>query len=171
MSVSASSRTEPVLGDFFAHEIRAAHSGPAWHGAALAENLAGLTAAQAAAHPIPGAHSVWEIVLHMAGWSDEVRRRLGGRKPSLPDGGDWPSVSEHTEAAWAGALDRLRRTHLALEEAVRSFPPARWNETIGEHDAPLGTGVTYAGMVSGLLQHDGYHGGQIGLLRRALRAG
>ena len=37
MSVSASSRTEPVLGDFFAHEIRAAHSGPAWHGAALAD--------------------------------------------------------------------------------------------------------------------------------------
>jgi hypothetical protein len=161
-----------VLGDFLAREVRAAHGGPAWHGAALAENLAGLTAEQAAAHPVPGAHSVWEIVLHLAGWTDEVRRRLGGREPSLPDGGDWPSVSDHSEAAWAAALDYLRRTHAALEDAVRAFPAARWSETVGgERDAPLGTGVTYAGMVSGLLQHDGYHGGQIGLLRRALRAG
>ena len=29
---------------------------------------------------------------------------------------------------------------------------------------------TYAEMVQGLLQHDAYHGGQIGLLRKALGA-
>jgi hypothetical protein len=53
---------------------------------------------------------------------------------------------------------------------VRAFPAKRWTERVGgARDAPLGTGVTYAAMVSGLLQHSGYHGGQIGLLRRALR--
>ena len=34
-------------------------------------------------------------------------------------------------------------------------------------DAPLGTGVSYEGMVSGALQHNAYHGGQVALLRRA----
>ena len=171
MSGSASGRTEPPgLGDFFAREIAAACHGPAWHGASLMENLADLSADDAAAHPIAGAHSAWEIVLHVAGWADEVRRRLEGRSPALPDGGDWPTVVDRSDGAWAAARDRLARTHAELADAVRRFPHAQWSETVGgERDAPLGTGVTYAGMVSGVVQHDGYHGGQIGLLRRALR--
>ena len=40
-------------------------TGPMWHGPALAEVLDGVTAEQAAAHPVKGAHSIWEIVLHV----------------------------------------------------------------------------------------------------------
>jgi hypothetical protein len=65
----------------------------------------------------------------------------------------------------------LRQGHAALAEAVRRYPAERWARRVGgERDAPLGTGVTYAEMVQGLLQHDAYHGGQIGLLRKALGA-
>jgi len=161
-----------MTADFLAEQILWAYRGPAWHGAALAENLAGLTAAEAAAHPVAGAHSVWEIVLHLSGWTSEVQRRLQGGVPGLPDEGDWPEVTEPSARAWTLAIERLGAAHDGLADAVRRFPNARWTEQVGvERDAPLGTGVTYAAMISGLLQHDGYHGGQIGLLRRALHAG
>ena len=39
--------------------------GGAWHGPSVLEVLEGVTAAQAAAHPIAGAHSIWELVLHL----------------------------------------------------------------------------------------------------------
>ena len=159
-----------MLGAFLADQILLAHDGPAWHGAGLAENLHGLSAADAAAHPVAGAHSIWEIVLHAAAWANEVRRRLEGGVPDLPPEGDWPAVGDTSERAWEQARDRLRGSHEALAETVRRLPKGRWNQRIGqERDAPLGTGVTYAAMVSGLLQHSGYHGGQIGLLRRAVR--
>jgi hypothetical protein len=62
--------------------------------------------------------------------------------------------------------------HQSLAEAIRQFPQSRWGDRVGSaRDAPLGTGVTYADMIAGLLQHDAYHGGQIGLLRRALNPG
>jgi uncharacterized damage-inducible protein DinB len=161
-----------VTADFLAEQVLLAYGGPAWHGAALAENLAGLTAAEAAAHPLAGAHSVWEIVLHLSGWTSEVQRRLEGGAPGLPEEGDWPEVSDPSARAWPLAVDRLAAAHDALAAAIRRFPDARWREWVGEvPDAPLGTGVTYAAMISGLIQHDGYHGGQIGLLRRALRPG
>ncbi len=161
-----------MLGPFLADQVRLAHSGPAWHGSALAENLEGLTAVQAATRPIPGAHSIWEIVLHMTAWTSEVRRRLGGAVPAAPAEGDWPDVGPVSEKAWREAVAALRAAHEALAQAVLDFPANRWQDRVGgERDAPLGTGVSFAAMVSGLLQHDGYHGGQVGLLRRALNPG
>ena len=161
-----------MTGDLLAEQILLAYRGPAWHGASLAENLAGLTARDAAAHPVSGAHSIWEIVLHLTAWTSEVRRRLEGGTPDLPQEGDWPEVGDTAERSWARALEQLAAAHEALAETVRRFPPARWTETVGTgHDAPLGTGVSFVAMTDGLLQHDGYHGGQIGLLRRALHPG
>ena len=154
-----------------AEQIESALSGPAWHGASLEENLRGLTPEQAAARPVPGAHSIWELVLHLTAWAGEVTRRLGGAEPAEPAEGDWPAVGAVSPKAWAEALERLRRTHAALTDAVRRLPVERWTERVGgERDAPLGTGVTYWAMLEGLLQHDAYHGGQIGLLRKALGA-
>ncbi len=161
-----------MLGAFLAEQVRLAQVGPAWHGPALAENLEGLTAVQAASRPIPGAHSIWEIVLHMTAWTAEVRRRLGGTAPAEPAEGDWPEVGPVSEPAWRAAREALRAAHEALTQAVLDFPADRWQERVGnEPNAPLGSGVSFAAMVSGLLQHDGYHGGQVGLLRRALNPG
>ncbi|MBA3258750.1 MAG: DinB family protein [Gemmatimonadales bacterium] len=161
-----------MLGALLAEQVRLAHDGPAWHGPALAENLERVTAVEAAARPIPEGHSIWEIVLHATAWAGEVRRRLRGGMPAAPAEGDWPEVGPVSEAAWQEARRGLRVAHEALAEAVLGFPEARWSERIGdERDAPLGTGVTFAAMIAGLVQHDGYHGGQIGLLRRALNPG
>jgi uncharacterized damage-inducible protein DinB len=155
---------------FLSEQVRLAESGPTWHGAALVENLDGIDATQAASRPVPEAHSIWEIVLHMTGWTREVARRLEGGHPAQPADGDWPAVGRVSEEAWSRARAALNEAHSALADAVNRFPESRWAERVGgERDAPLGTGVSYAVMVVGLVQHAAYHGGQIGLLRKALR--
>jgi uncharacterized damage-inducible protein DinB len=159
-----------MFSPFFSEQVRLAHDGPSWHGAALAENLAGIGAELAASRPLPEAHSVWEIVLHMTGWTKEVARRLEGETPGLPSEGDWPAVGRVSEQEWARAREALDEAHATLAAAVARFPEARWRDRVGgARDAPLGTGVSYAAMLAGLLQHDAYHGGQLGLLRKALR--
>jgi hypothetical protein len=158
-----------MFSPFLSEQVRLAHDGPAWHGAALAENLDGINAEQAASRPLPDAHSVWEIVLHVTGWTREVTRRLAGGEPGPPAEGDWPAVGRVSEQAWVRAREALGEAHAALAAAVERFPEARWRDPVGaERDAPLGTGVSYTAMVAGLLQHDAYHGGQVGLLRKAL---
>ena len=158
-----------MFSPFLSEQVCLAHDGPAWHGASLAQNLDGINADQAASRPLPDAHSVWEIVLHMTGWTREVARRLEGGEPGPPAEGDWPAIGRVSEQAWASARAALGEAHAALAVAVDRFPEARWRDRVGgERDAPLGTGVSYAAMVTGLLQHDAYHGGQVGLLRKAL---
>ena len=62
--------------DRIADQLKRAYAGPAWHGPSLSELLKEVDAQRAAAHPLPGTHSIWELVLHIAAWDTAVSRRL-----------------------------------------------------------------------------------------------
>jgi uncharacterized damage-inducible protein DinB len=124
-------------------------------------------ATSASARPLPAAHCIWEIVLHVTAWTGEVTRRLGGAPPTQPAEGDWPQVGPPTPERWQAALAALAEAHVVLERAVLDLPPEEWRQLVGgERDIAAGTGVTKAQLVNGLVQHDAYHAGQIALLRK-----
>ena len=143
-------------------QLERTFEGDAWHGQSMSEILTCTTADQAAAHPIPGVHSIWEIVLHVTAWQKAVRERLQG-KPilSLPDEQDWPSPEDASEQAWIDAAERLRSEYeLLLEEALK------WKERdLGE--ITEGQRFTVYQMLHGVIQHNLYHAGQIAILKRA----
>src|SRR5713226_8471183 len=79
----------------------------AWHGPSVMELLNDVTAEQAAAHPILGAHSIWETVLHINTWERIARRRIEEGVPiEVPPEQEWPAVGETTtEHAWKNAVN------------------------------------------------------------------
>ena len=137
--------------------------GGAWHGPAVLELLDGVTAAQAHTHPIPGAHSIWELVLHLASTYRLVLRRVQGDARNLSREEDWPEAPEPTDANWRDAIDALRALNAEARRAVAALDASRLDE-------PLVAEPPYSAWVQfvGLTQHDLYHGGQIALLKRAL---
>jgi len=144
-------------------QLRRAFEGDAWHGPAVLETLQGITAAQAHAHPIAGAHSVWEVVLHLSYTYRVVRRRIRGDGTPIRAEEDWPVVPPATEADWQEAVGALRRVNAELRDAVRAFPAGRLDEPLVP-DPPY---TAYTQFI-GITQHDLYHAGQISLLKRAL---
>lgn len=159
-----------MLDEKAAREIlSAAVSGDAWYGSSTADVLSGLDAPSAARRVEGYSHSIWELLLHSTGWMEEVARRLDGNAPSPPPDGDWPAPVETTEAAWADAQARFHAAAAELGDRMQSFDPARWTVMVGDgrHQA-LGTGVTHAAMVIGVIQHNAYHTGQMALLRKAI---
>ncbi|MBV8052083.1 MAG: DinB family protein, partial [Acidobacteriaceae bacterium] len=113
-----------------ADQIRRAFEGEAWHGDSLLELLADVDAKQAVAHPIKNAHSIWELVLHIAAWDDAVRRRTAGKAVKLSDKENFPSVSDTSDAAWRKALEHSKQTHNDLVKAVAEFPDSRLHEQV-----------------------------------------
>jgi hypothetical protein len=100
-------------------QLQRAFDGDAWHGPSVIAALSGVTTQQAVAHPIPQAHSIWQIVLHLISWKNEVRRRLGGAEPASPIEGDWPESGRRDPAAWSAAIAPLRDALAALIAAAR----------------------------------------------------
>ncbi|MBI3684541.1 MAG: DinB family protein [Acidobacteria bacterium] len=147
-----------------ADAIRKSVNGPAWHGPSLVKAIEGISAAQAAAPPIAGAHSIWEILLHAAAWMDEIAERLGGACHREPLAGDWPSVPEATESNWGAAWQELANALSKLESATERFP----EERLPDHPVP---GVSFFETLAGAAQHNSYHAGQIMLLRKLAQAG
>jgi uncharacterized damage-inducible protein DinB len=149
-------------------QLEKTHAGDPWYGNSRATLLAGLPADQAAMRIIPGVHTIWELVLHMTSWTNEVRRRLGGAVAAAPVEGDWPATGPVTAPAWDAAKRTLDAAHAHLLAAVDSMAEADWGLMVGAMDGgPAGSRVTRAELVVGLAQHDAYHLGQIALLRRA----
>ena len=150
-------------------QLEREHAGDPWHGSPLSQILGGVTPAAAAERPIPGGHNIWELVLHLAAWKNEIRHRLSGAAAAEPREGDWPEVGETTEVAWLQARERLELAHRLLVSAVREVPETKLFETTSDYrDSALGVGVTYYELLHGVVQHDVYHAGQIAILKKGI---
>jgi uncharacterized damage-inducible protein DinB len=143
-------------------QLRRAFEGGAWHGPALQEVLAGVTAERAAARPLANAHSIWEIVLHLTAWDAVVRRRLEGERVATPTEVDWPPPTDTSDAAWSKTLERLKTNHTELRRAISSLDDSRLDDMLPGVDHQWPVYVT----IHGSIQHYLYHAGQIALLKK-----
>lgn len=146
-----------------ADQIRRAFEGHAWHGDSVLEILNGVDAKKAGAHPIKNAHSIWELVLHIAAWDDAVLRRIGGKAVKLSDKQNFPPVKDTSEAAWREAVEHAKHTHSELAKAVAAFPDSRLHEQVPGKTQSF---YNFFYMFSGIVQHELYHAGQIALLKK-----
>ena len=133
--------------------------------AKMARALDGLSATQAASHPIAGAHSIWELVLHLSSDYDLVLRRLAGDGRQLTAAEDWPACPASTEENWQQTLQELQLLNKKLRQAVRDFPVERLDDLL----VPEVPYTAYTQFI-GVTQHNLYHAGQFALLKRALTA-
>ena len=142
-------------------EAKRAYEGNAWHGPALKELLSDVTPDQAAARPLHSAHSIWEIVLHIAGWQSVVSHRLKGERIAEPPDGDFPPVDDKSPQAWAKAIAKVESSQRDLIEQISGLPESALQQTA------VGTDYTVYFMLHGVIQHTLYHAGQIAVLKKA----
>ncbi len=147
-----------------ADQIRRAFDGDAWHGDSVVEILQGVNAAMAAAHPIKNAHSIWELLLHIAAWDGAALTRIGGRAIHLVGDQNFPPIKDTSEAAWHTAIEQAKHTHNELVQAVAAFPDSRLQEQVPGKTQSY---YNFFYLFSGVVQHELYHAGQIALLKKA----
>ena len=143
--------------------VDSAYDRVSWHGPNLRGSLRGVSLDAAAWRPQPGAHNVWELLVHAAYWKYVAWRRLtGAARGSFPlDGSNFfARPVETTAAAWRADLRLLDAMHRELRAAVAAIPSRAL-------DTPLpGSRVTRLRLVTGVAAHDIYHAGQIQLLKK-----
>jgi len=137
--------------------------GASWHGDPMWQILEGISAETAAARPLPNAHTIWEIVMHMIFWEEVATERLMGRRAGLIEERNFPAMPHITEDNWNRALDQVRASNTKFREALSQLDPAKL-------EALSAAGKrTFYEEAHGLIEHHIYHLGQIVLLSKARR--
>ena len=146
--------------EFIVDQLKRAYEGEAWHGPSLMEALSGVNATTAAARPLPKAHNIWQLVLHVANWNEVFLKRMDGGALQLSPEEDFPAVTDTSESAWKAALEKLKVSHKNLEKRVSAADPS-----FLERQVP-GKDYNFRFMVHGVVQHEAYHAGQMSILKK-----
>jgi uncharacterized damage-inducible protein DinB len=143
-------------------QLRRAFEGDAFHGESINEILRRVTAVQANRRPIKQAHSIWELVHHIAGWNGEISNRLKGQAARLlPPEQNFPDQKDTSEAAWKKTLQKLEQSYQELSTTMQQFPESRLTDTVP------GRKFNFYVLIHGIVQHTIYHAGQIAILKKS----
>lgn len=135
-------------------------SGDAWYGDPVWKILEGIDAKCAAAAPVSGVHTIWQLVMHMAFWERIAAGRFSG--PVTPDeAGNFPATPPADDKAWQRTLDSFRDSNREFRDAMLLLDSGKLDA-----DTPGGQ-RSFRYELVGIIQHHIYHTGQIALLKKA----
>jgi uncharacterized damage-inducible protein DinB len=141
-----------ILSDF-----KDLYSGPAWHGPNMVQTLQRFIDSSPE-NRCKDSHSAVEILAHITAWRRFTIEKLNGnREYKMTDEMNFPKVNL---ANWEEERANLEVVHFDLIEAITRFPDREWETLVPGKD------YSYAKLLSGLLQHDTYHLGQLILLSK-----
>jgi uncharacterized damage-inducible protein DinB len=144
-----------------ADSYRAVTVKAAWYGPSLAELLAQISPELATTAPVPGSHSISELLQHLLLWNERVRNSSDSN--SLPR---WQPEKEWAEPPipWNELVSRWSLSRELLEEKIRNFPIEDLAKQVPGRDYP------YETMLHGIVEHAIYHSGQIAMVLSMLRS-
>jgi uncharacterized damage-inducible protein DinB len=137
-------------------------NGEPWHDDALWRILEGISVEEAKARPIPNAHTIWEIVMHMIFWEGVATQRLAGLRAGLVEELNFPAMPEATEQNWHKTLDEFRASNGNFRQSLARLDPGKLNQLTAAGKR------SYYGEAHGIMEHHVYHLGQIALLKKAM---
>lgn len=151
---------------YYADQLRNIYGGNPWYGDSLQEKLKTVTPEEAFTAPAPGLHSVAQQVAHLLIWRRLLVERIKGNNNfqiAVNSSRDWAPPAMLEAKGWASLLAELEANQAELLDLLDSHTDALLDRPLpdGKHSLRL--------LLDGIVQHDVYHTGQIGLSLLLLR--
>ncbi len=143
------------------HEIQ---EGSLWFDQCFKDKIDGLSDSEALTSPIPQVHSVAEHVSHMLEWRKECMIRFKGLRTELmnsPD--DWKDNTALRKIGWTDLKNTFYNSQSELIRLMESQ-----DDTYLETKF-LDTVYNFHYLIEGIIHHDLYHLGQIGVTIKLLK--
>lgn len=138
--------------------------GNSWQGESFSEKLKDVDDTMAFAQPVPNVHSISEIVWHCIYWREVYLERAHGSDLKTRQGHlqNFLPLGELQEKGWPQLVAYFEQT----QQAILKFLRTKQDNFLLQHYHP---GHSFDHMTEGIVQHDIYHLGQIGLVKKILK--
>ena len=141
-------------------------NGNPWFGDSIMDKLRSIDFELANQVPPNGSKSAAMLVQHIINWRVFAIEKLSGNDQfniEMNSQEDWPDVSIHSNEDWETLLIELKNTQKELLNLLGSLSDKDLNRQVSgrEYDMQY--------LIEGIIQHDIYHLGQIGVINAQLR--
>jgi uncharacterized damage-inducible protein DinB len=145
-------------------QIREIHDGSLWFDQCFKEKIDGLSDVDALTRPIPQVHSVAEHVSHMLEWRKECMMRFEGLRTELMNSpNDWKDNTELSKTGWTNLKTTFYDIQFELIRLIESQDDSFLETRF------LDTDYNFHYLIEGIIHHDLYHLGQIGVTIKLLK--
>lgn len=144
-------------------QLNEIQDGSLWFDQCFKEKIDNLPDAEALSRPIPQIHSVAEHISHILEWRKECLLRFNRQRTDLmnsPD--DWKDNIALSKIGWANLKQLFYESTVALINAVKNEDDSYLETKF------LDTDYNFHYLIEGIIQHDLYHLGQIGITIKLL---
>lgn len=157
-----------VLQNYIA-QLQEIQEGMPWVGSTYTNMLQGINESQVFVRPLEGMHSIAEILSHCTFWRQEALLKIKTGKGSKTDASEenWGPLHQLKAKGWGiikleydSSLTELLRI---LEQKNDNFLDQKY------YDTDFKGTYTYLFLINGMLHHDIYHLGQLGIIIKYLK--
>ena len=150
-------------------QLHIIQDGRPWVGSSYARKLRGIEDEQVFVRPIAEMHSIAEIISHLSFWRKEAILKIktgdGGKTDDCEE--NWLTNEELKPKGWAAIKSEYDNSLLELIDLLKEKDDTFLDETYYDNDFK-GT-YTYRFLIDGVLHHDVYHLGQLGIIVKYLQ--
>lgn len=139
--------------------------GDPWYGESVLRTLKNLSIDQINRNPIYGVHTIGQIVKHMLNWRTLAINKLLGKDfdIKMDSKEDWdPAFKIDRIEEWENMVSEFLINHQSIINTIYKRPPEWFQEKV------VGRDYSNEYLISGILEHDIYHLGQIRLILKIL---
>ena len=151
-----------------ADQFKNIHYGHNWFGQSYKVKLADLDRSHYFIRPQPDVHSVAELIAHSTAWRKDAILKINTGKGVLTEASeeDWPSLDQLKVKGW----DAIYQEYIESIDLFASILENKEDEFLDTEysDPEFGGNYPYNFTVVGIVQHDIYHLGQLGLVAKML---
>ena len=152
-------------------QIRGIYDGKLWMGDNMKQKLSSLSDGEAFAKPKDSLHSVAELVAHMTAWNQDARIQLETGKGVLQvnTSDDWPDNDSLQKKGWSEVVSDFEQSN----DALTSFLATKEDSFLSEpsKDTDHNAVFTRLHVIEGIIHHQLYHLGQVGLVIKLIKEG
>ncbi len=140
-------------------KLEEAFDGQPWYGDSLLNKLGSIDHSIVNHRAHPSKNSIARLVQHIITWRTFAMKKLQGDTAfDVTPETDWTDIVINTAEEWKQLLDKLRETQKTIVDRLSAT-----DEAFLVQQVP-GRKYDYQYMIEGIMQHDIYHLGQIGLI-------
>jgi len=146
-------------------QLREIQDGSLWFDQSFKEKIDKLSDAEALIRPIPQVHSVAEHISHILAWRTECMLRFKGQRTDLMNSAeDWKDNIALSKMGWINLKNTFYESTATLINALENKDDTYLETRF------LDTDYNFHYLIEGIIQHDLYHLGQIGITIKLLNS-